>query len=40
MSDTTLKKLAGKTLAERARLFEVDFPGKRLTMTKLRTIYR
>ena len=39
-SNLSLTKLAGKTLAERAKLFEVEFPGRKITSTHLRAIYR
>ena len=39
-AEMTLTKLAGNTLVERARLFEVRFPGKRLSATQLRGIYK
>ena len=38
-SESTLLKLAGRTLAERACLFEARFPDKRLSAKNLRAIY-
>ena len=39
-SDANLNRLAGRTLSERAKLFEVKFPNKRLSPARLRSIYR
>ena len=38
-AESTLLNLAGRTLAERARLFEVKFPEKSLSAKNLRAIY-
>ena len=38
-AESTLLKLAGRTLAERACLFKVKFPEKSLSPKNLRTIY-
>jgi hypothetical protein len=39
-SDATHTRMAGKTLEERARLFELRYPGKKLNRYGLRKIYR
>ena len=38
-SDASLNSLAGKTLSERAKIFEVKFPKKKLSPARLRSIY-
>ena len=39
-ADSTLLKMAGRTLKERSVLFEVEFPGKKLTARNLRSVYK
>ena len=38
-AESTLLKLAGRTLAERACLFEAKFPEKSLSAKNLRALY-
>ena len=40
LSSETLKRSAGKSLAERSALFSQQFPGKRIAKTTLQRLYR